>query len=42
LWYFHIYMYCNPNRFISSFFPFYLSPLLMVISRFTNSLFILL
>jgi hypothetical protein len=35
LWHFHVYMYYNPNGFIPLvffFFPFYLSPVLMVIS----------
>jgi hypothetical protein len=32
LWHFHVYMYYNPNWFISSFFFFYLCSLLIVIS----------
>jgi hypothetical protein len=31
LWYFHVYMYYNPNWFISCFSSFYLGPFLMVV-----------
>jgi hypothetical protein len=40
LWHFHVYMYYNPNWFISSIFLlFYLSPLLMVVSTYSNILY---